>query len=369
MKNSFKEYFSFSDNERKGIIVLLVILVLLIAIWKVIPLLKNEKYADSSQFEKEIIDFENSLIKSDSQAFYSTHSDPLFKLFPFNPNLTEDSSWLRLGLTQNQINSIRNFLKKGGKFRTKEDFKKMYCLKPRQYETLEPYIDIPENNKVSNELTTSSNKVKILHDFDPNCTEINEWKELGLTDKQIKTIENYLSKGGKFRVKEDFKKMYCIQPLLYDKLEPYILITPEPVKPSKYDPDIKVDINIADSAELRKIKGLNPYLAKNIVKYRNSLGGFIYKKQILEVWGMKNDTYNNIEKNLFLSDISIKKIDLNTAVFSELIKHPYLSYDLTRSLMQYKKIVGKIKSVQELITNKIIPDSAITKIKPYLLQN
>ena len=34
--------------------------------------------------------------------------------------------------------------------------------------------------------------------FDPNTISTSDWKRLGLRDKTIKTIENYLSKGGHF---------------------------------------------------------------------------------------------------------------------------------------------------------------------------
>lgn len=42
--------------------------------------------------------------------------------------------------------------------------------------------------------------------FDPNTISTNEWKKLGLRDKTIRTIQNYLGKGGRFKKSEDFSK-------------------------------------------------------------------------------------------------------------------------------------------------------------------
>lgn len=367
MKNSFKEYFSFSGSERKGIITLIIILFFLILIWKILPVIKTDELSNTKEFEKEITDFEKNITKKEIIRDNSLSTDTFSHFFVFNPNNLSDSNWYALGLSIKQVVSIRHFQEKGGKFKTKEDFKKMYCLKSGQYDLLEPYIEIPSQYRKDSTHYKKANEFHKLNVFDPNCTSLEEWKAFGLTEKQINVIGNYISKGGKFKTKEDLKKIYCIQPHLYDQLEPYISIAPESSKLLKFDPDIRIDINKADSTEFRKIKGISPYLARNIIKYRNALGGFIQKKQILEVWGFKSDLYNNIEKNIFLSETYVKKINLNTTVFADMLKHPYLNYDLTKAIMQYRKIVGKINTIQELINNKIVPDSIIYKIKPYLL--
>src|SRR4051812_30775121 len=42
--------------------------------------------------------------------------------------------------------------------------------------------------------------------FDPNNLSDTDWKRLGLSAKQIHSIKNYETKGGKFRTKQDVKK-------------------------------------------------------------------------------------------------------------------------------------------------------------------
>lgn len=366
MKNFLKEYFAFTRSERKGIIVLVSVIFILTVVWKLIYLgYYNNKPADFSSFEKDIKDFKKGFIKADSLKEIKQGNDTV-NFFPFDPNLATDSDWVALGLKEFQIKIIRNYLAKGGRFKVKEDLKKIWGIKPEQYLAMEPYIEIPpEQNKTIMHEKQESRKI-VLSEFDPNCVSADDWRSFGLSDKQIKVIENFIAKGGKFRSKDDFKKMYCITLQQYELMEPYIRITND-IKQHQYDPSVRLDINIADSADFRKLKGISPYVAGNIVKYRNALGGFINKQQLLEVWGIKKDTYSNIEQNFFIGSQVLKKLNINTASFSELAKHPYLNYDATKAIVKYRKIMNRINTIDELVSNKIIPDTLINKLKPYVI--
>src|SRR5260221_958028 len=44
--------------------------------------------------------------------------------------------------------------------------------------------------------------------FDPNTISTEAWKKLGLKDKTIHTIQNYLNKGGHFKKPEDLQRVY-----------------------------------------------------------------------------------------------------------------------------------------------------------------
>lgn len=47
--------------------------------------------------------------------------------------------------------------------------------------------------------------------FDPNTLSKNGWQKLGLRDKTIRTIQNYLGKGGHFKKAEDLQRVYGLQ--------------------------------------------------------------------------------------------------------------------------------------------------------------
>ena len=62
-------------------------------------------------------------------------------------------------------------------------------------------------HKISNfdTLLLEENNQYSLFNFDPNNTSDNNWSLLGFSDKQIKSINNYLKKGGEIRKKRVFR--------------------------------------------------------------------------------------------------------------------------------------------------------------------
>ena len=126
-----------------------------------------------------------------------------------------------------------------------------------------------------------------------------------------------------------------------------------------------IEINNADSITLCTLPGIGPGYARLIIKYRNKLGGFVKKEQLLEVYGFTQESYVKIE-NLILIDLSIvNKINLNTADFKQLIKHPYFSKDMIIRILEYRKIQGKISTIDEMVKNKMITLEEGEKIKLY----
>ena len=83
------------------------------------------------------------------------------------------------------------------------------------------------NNDDDENYTEPSNHYTIkgeLFEFDPNTLSVNGWKRLGLREKTIQTIQNYISKGGSFRNPEDIKHVYGLFPDEAERLLPYIKI-------------------------------------------------------------------------------------------------------------------------------------------------
>ena len=107
-KEQIKELLTFTKGESQGITVLLVILFILIIGNFSITYFVSEKKYDFTEFEKEIADFEASLIPLKEDAYESkldkyiiARYDSL-ELFKFNPNTTSKSDWAKLGFTKKQ---------------------------------------------------------------------------------------------------------------------------------------------------------------------------------------------------------------------------------------------------------------------------
>ncbi|MCD4774394.1 MAG: helix-hairpin-helix domain-containing protein, partial [Bacteroidales bacterium] len=297
-----KEYFSFNKRERQGIFVLLSLILTLLLINVLLPKFTYNTEFDSSEFEKEMLFFE----KSRDRYFDS-------------------------------LNNIRQM-----------------------------------------KLISESNDQQIkLFKFDPNHLSAEEWKKLGLSEKQIKVINNYKEKGGKFYKKEDLKKIYSISESKYKLLEPFITIPTkkkqqrkkqqkETIKKTQVKKKIIIELNSADSAGLTKLYGIGPAFSSRIIKYRNLLGGFYSKDQLLEIYGFDSTRLKMIIKNISVETEKIKKININNAGFKELLRHPYISYELTSQIFKLKNKQGQLKNIKQLKKIDLVNDSLFQKLVPYL---
>jgi competence protein ComEA len=121
-------------------------------------------------------------------------------------------------------------------------------------------------------------------------------------------------------------------------------------------PQIKIDkslmqapvpLNSADTLALATIYGIDSYSAKRIVDYRNRLGGFYSKEQLMEVYGIGQEKYGSISGRLVLDSIELRLLDINNATFKEVMKHPYVgSYECTKAIFRYLDF-GSISSWEE----------------------
>lgn len=290
--------------------------------------------------------------------------------FPFDPNTIPKAKLLEMGLSEYQAGMLVKYRNSGGKFYKKEDVARIYSINDEQYNILEPFIVIaskPEKPKI--EPGKSSYHP---HAFDPNDADSNVLARIGLSQKQIQQIINYREAGGIFEQKSDFKKIYSISDEDYAQLEKYILLPSKDSlnkSPQKIQMPLSesIEINSADTLELQKLNGIGPVYAGRIVDYRNKLGGFYDKSQLLEIFGIDTNRYVSFENQITLDPTLIRKIDINNTNFKELLNHPYLEYYMVKSIFNYKEAVGEFDSISELRQIDLIYEQLYQKIAPYLL--
>jgi len=126
------------------------------------------------------------------------------------------------------------------------------------------------------------------------------------------------------------------------------------------------DLNLSDSAALVRLPGIGPVLSARIIKYRKLLGGFARIEQLKEVYGLPEETFEAIKGRVFADSTLISRININTAVYKELARLHYLEkYEIT-AILKYRELEGKIKGINDLIENKLIPAEKAGKVNPYL---
>jgi competence protein ComEA len=203
--------------------------------------------------------------------------------------------------------------------------------------------------------------------FDPNTLPNEGWQKLGLRDKTISTIQNYVSKGGKFRKPEDLQKIYGLFPNEFERIAPYIKIesagekngnkyyaekTPDENQPPKtYAPRYAiVDINSADTTALIALPGIGSKLATRIIAFRDKLGGFYSVTQVGETFGLPDSVFQKIKQYLKL----------------ELKVHPYIRYSLANPIVAYRNEHGPFAKVEDIKKVMVVTDEIFLKVSPYL---
>lgn len=128
----------------------------------------------------------------------------------------------------------------------------------------------------------------------------------------------------------------------------------------------KIELNSADSSKLLNLYGIGPVFASRIVKYRNLLGGYHSKEQLLEVYGMDSARYLGFEERIYIDSTSIHRINVNTSSFREFLRHPYLDYEAVKKLVRYRDRHGSLESPELLWRDSVISPDIKKKLLPYL---
>ena len=206
--------------------------------------------------------------------------------------------------------------------------------------------------------------------FDPNVYSKNDWMKLGLSQKQAEAVLKFGKYG--FKSKEDLKRVFVIPQELMLKIIDSTFY-PEKNKTNisisefkKEHNSIVVDLNSASEEELLSIKGIGPFFAKNILKRREQLGGYINDEQLLEVWKMTPEKMEEIKHFIKIDQQQVRKLNINTATAEELKKHPYFTWNRAHAIVKLRNQHGLFKSINDLKMSVVLSEELFLKIKPYL---
>lgn len=231
--------------------------------------------------------------------------------------------------------------------------------------------------------------------FDPNTADSTQLLRLGLQPWQVRNIYRYRAKGGVYRKKEDFARLYGLTVKDYRRLEPYIRISEDylpastlvgnarrtsfssgtsfPSSTSNYKKDslrypVKIRegehvvLNTADTSMLRKVPGIGAYYAKEIVRYGKWLGGYVHVSQLDEI-----DNFPKEAKKYFvITDPHPQKLSINKLTLQQLRRHPYINYYQAKAIVDYRRLHGDIKSLRDLRFSSDFTDEDIRRLEPYI---
>lgn len=245
-------------------------------------------------------------------------------------------------------------------------------------EEIEEFKEFKEQRdlfKVQSKINHKKKKVRFHRPsakFDPNVYSSKDWQKLGLSPKQADVVLKFSSRG--LYSNEDLKMIFVINEDLYNlikdstvyPLKPTSSLISDETKMSNSRTKLWIELNQASSEDLLKLKGIGPFFSKKIIEHRNQLGGFLSKKQLLEVWKFDEEKLSQIEDQIWVDPLQIQKLNINEENAEILKTHPYISWNVANSIVKMRTQRGSFKSIEEIMESKLISQDLFVKLKPYL---
>ena len=300
--NLFKSHFWYNKNQRNGIFLLLIIIVVLQIIIFKTPFSTNNTLTNVDSLER--IAFQKQIDSLKAIAIKSRKP----KIFPFNPNYITDFKGEQLGMSTTEIDKLLTFRKTGKFINSKEDFKKVTGVSDSLLNAIAPLFKFPDWVVERNRNINKSKKIKLNEKF----------------NKQANTEASFTV--------------------------------------------FTYDINKVNQQDLMSLNIVDAKMAERIIKYRSKLQGFTFESQLYEVFNIKENQVKTILKTFKIFEKpKIKKLNINTIEFKQLLKIPYIDYELCKKIFDYRDEVAELQNIVELKNIKDFPLNKYDRITLYLL--
>jgi DNA uptake protein ComE-like DNA-binding protein len=244
---------------------------------------------------------------------------------------------------------------------------------------------ITSYNKQLDSLKKKSSKKKKfkIYPFNPNYISDYKGYQLGMNVDEIDRLLAHREQRLYVNSAKEFQTITKISDSLLQKISPFFKF-PEWVQKKnnnknnqqRYIPNSRinvseittVDINKATLKDFTAIEGVDEYISERIIKYRSKLQGFSFKEQLFEVWGLDELMANKILSTFSIKNKPIiKKVNINTASFKEVLSNPYIDYELCIQIFDYKDEVAELQSISEIKNIEGFPIKKYNRIVLYLL--
>jgi len=224
------------------------------------------------------------------------------KIYPFNPSFITDYKGYKLGMTTDEIDKLLAFRKAGNYINSAKQFQKITGVSDSLLAVMSPNFKFPD------------------------------WVVNKQKNKFKTTATNYKS-----------------------------FISKKPL------PDKKIDLNKATSEELQRIKGVGVKLATRILKYKDVLQAYSFDDQLYEVWYLDKEVADKVMEHFtVITKPSIKKININSASFKQVLHLPYIDYNLTKKIFNFRDEMAEIQSLEQLKKIDSFPLEKFERISLYL---
>lgn len=220
-----------------------------------------------------------------------------------------------------------------------------------------------------------------LFDFDPNTADSTQLLRLGLSPGQVRCIYKYRARHGKYSKPTDFARVPGLTVGEYRALAPHIkisadylpaasVIATEPMEirhdTTRYIPKMRqgehLALNSADTTALKRVPGVGSYFARQIVKLRDRLGGFVNKSQLLEIEQFPQQALPYFEVDAG----KVHKLNVNRLTLPQLRSHPYINFYQARAIFDFRRLHRDLDGMSDLRLMKEFSEADLQRLEPYL---
>jgi len=262
MKARIKNYLSITKKEWNGLVVLVILIALVLAAPYGYQIFHKDNTINSKDFDKAVAQL-SQVQQQPVSAGAAGGSDTKIThpvMFPFDPNKMTAAQWQQLGLSEHQANVIKNYEAKGGKFYRAEDIKKIYAITADDYKRLEPYIDIP-----GEERPAKKNEPGVVIELN-SADSAHLTGVRGIGPSFAVRIIRYRQRLGGFYRKEQLREVFGVDSAMFAGISRQLSVNPKLVT--------KIAINTISFDQLRIFPYLNYKQVNAIIQYRGQHGPY-----------------------------------------------------------------------------------------------
>jgi DNA uptake protein ComE-like DNA-binding protein len=287
--NKLKSLFMFTSDQRKGILVLLFVIVVLQLGYYFVDFTNptNENSIDKKEWLA---------VQSKIDSINESNPKHIAKVYPFNPNFITDYKGYKLGLSVQEIDRLLAFRKENKYVNSAEEFQGVTKVSDSLLSAIAPYFKFPDWVKNKDAYKKSViykqkafvQKGKIVLADINKATQEDLIKIYGVGEVISLRILKLKESLGEFVSMEQMKDVWGLSPEVIDNLNAHFKVFAYPnIK--------KIDINNASIKEIAQFPYFKYALAKQIVTYRSMNGNIQTIEDLTKIKDFPVEKVNIIE--------------------------------------------------------------------------
>lgn len=213
-----------------------------------------------------------------------------------------------------------------------------------------------------------------IYPFNPNFITSYKVYTLGMSVEEIERLQIFRAKDRWVNSAKEFQQVTGVSDSLLHTISPFFKFPKWVTQAQQKKPKPKntmLDLNLATAAQLQSVYGIGPKLSERILRYRSKFnGGFADMVELKAVYGLTDEVIERIKQRFVIKQPrSIVKINLNEAHQEDLVKIPFIDYELAYTIAEQRVLKEGFKLIEELTKLKDFPTDKLDIIKLYLYVN